>query len=186
LFTKHRTTHIFSQKGCKSSSVVSFNQLYISWGRTLKKKYSACVSLGPKPLAIIKMKLFENLPYILVTTSLIVPSSCKSCYWMKLWMEWITTKWKLNINGSICSIIVVVPNFKTNDQSPFSNLFQNVTPKFWTWIKDPTLKQGENVVTKVALTIRVTIRNLTLFVRSQCMNLYPLLTTSYDPYLFNI
>jgi hypothetical protein len=53
-------------------------------------------------------------------------------------------------------------------------------------MKDPTLRRGEKVVTKVAFTIRAIVKNLALYVRSQCMNLYPLPTTSYDPYLLNI
>jgi hypothetical protein len=48
---------------------------------------------------------------------------------MKLWMEWIITKWISSGNGSICWIIVVAPTLKTNEQSHFSNLFWNVTPK---------------------------------------------------------
>jgi hypothetical protein len=53
-------------------------------------------------------------------------------------------------------------------------------------MKDPTLKRGEKVVTKVALTVRAIVKNPALYVKSQCMNLYPFLTTSYDPYLFNV
>jgi hypothetical protein len=53
-------------------------------------------------------------------------------------------------------------------------------------MKDPTLRGGEKVVTKATPTIRVIVRNPTLYVRSQCMNLYPLPTTSYDPHLLNI
>jgi hypothetical protein len=53
-------------------------------------------------------------------------------------------------------------------------------------MKDPTLRQGEKVVTKVAPIVKVIVKNPTLSIRSQCMNLYPLLTTSYDPYLLSI
>jgi hypothetical protein len=155
-------------------------------GKTLFFKTNIYVSLGPKSLGTIKIKLFEDLPYIPVTISSIVPSSYKSCHWMKFWMERVTTKWKASENGSIWSIIMVAPTLKTNDQSPFSNLFWNVTIKFWTWMKDPTLRQGEKVVTKVAPIVKVIVNNLTLSIKSQCMNLYPLPTTSYDPYLLSI
>jgi hypothetical protein len=80
------------------------------------------------------------------------------------------------MNGSICLIIVVASTLKTNDQSPFSSLFQNVNPKLWTQMKEPTLKRGEKVNINATPTIRVTIKNLALFGRSQCMNLYSLLT----------
>jgi len=53
-------------------------------------------------------------------------------------------------------------------------------------MKDPTLRQGEKVVTKVAPIVKVIVNNLTLSIKSQCMNLYPLPTTSYDPYLLSI
>ncbi len=53
-------------------------------------------------------------------------------------------------------------------------------------MKDPTVREGEKVVTKATPTVKVIVRNPTLYVRSQCMNLYTLPTTSYDPYLFNI
>jgi hypothetical protein len=45
-------------------------------------------------------------------------------------------------------------------------LFENVTPMFCTWMKYPTFRWGEKVVTKVAPTIKVTIKNSILFVRS--------------------
>jgi hypothetical protein len=54
---------------------------------------------------------------------------------------------------------MVAPTFKTNDQSPFLNLFQNVTTKFWIRMKKPTLRQGEKVVTKAIPTLS-TIRIL--------------------------
>ncbi len=52
-------------------------------GKTLFLKTNTYVSLGPKSLGTIKIKLFEDLPYIPVTISSIVPSSYESCHWMK-------------------------------------------------------------------------------------------------------
>jgi hypothetical protein len=49
-------------------------------------------------------------------------------------------------------------------------------------MKKPTLRLCEKVDTNAIPTIRVTIRNPTLFVRTQCMNLYPLLAGHQNAY----
>jgi hypothetical protein len=47
-------------------------------------------------------------------------------------------------------------------------------------MNDPTLRQGEKVVTNATPIVKVTIMNPILSIKSQCMNLYPFLTMSYD------
>jgi hypothetical protein len=54
-------------------------------------------------------------------------------------MECVGTKHKLTENGSICSMTVVAPTFKTSSQSPFSNLFLKITPKLIIYMYDPTI-----------------------------------------------
>lgn len=75
-------------------------------------------------------------------------------------------------------ITVVVPTLNTNPQSPISNLFQNITPKFAICIYDPTLSWGERVVAKVEPTVKVIVKYPETSVRSQCMYLKPLPATS--------
>jgi hypothetical protein len=60
-------------------------------------------------------------------------------------------KHKLMRNGSIGSIDVIPPTLNTKHQSPSSNLFQKVTPKFITRMYKPTLSCGKKVVTKAKL-----------------------------------
>jgi hypothetical protein len=90
----------------------------------------------------------------------------------------MATKHKLTGNGSIGSIDVVPPTFNTKLQSPFSNLFQKVIPKFVSRIYNPTLSHGKKVVTKVKPTIKVIVKYLNTSIRTQCIYLKLLLTTS--------
>jgi hypothetical protein len=92
--------------------------------------------------------------------------------------DMMTTKHKLVGNGSIGSINVVPPTFNTKPQSPFSNLFQMVTPKFVTRMYNPTLSRAKKVVTKAKPTIKVIVRYLNTLIRSQCIYLKLLLATS--------
>jgi hypothetical protein len=43
MLTKQKTTNILKQKGCRSSNVLSFNQLYILWVELWKKIQHMCV-----------------------------------------------------------------------------------------------------------------------------------------------
>jgi hypothetical protein len=90
----------------------------------------------------------------------------------------MATKYKLVGNGSIGSINVVPPTFNTKLQSPFSNLFQKVTPKFVTHMYNPTLSRGKKVVTKAKPTIKMIVRYLNTSTRSQCIYLKLLLAKS--------
>jgi hypothetical protein len=85
---------------------------------------------------------------------------------MKMWMECVGTKHKLIENGSICSMKVVAPTFKTSSQSPFSNLFLKITPKLIIYMYDPTIKWREKVVTKVEPIIKVMVKCFETSVKS--------------------
>jgi hypothetical protein len=67
----------------------------------------------------------------------------------------MATKHKLMRNGSIGCITIVAPTLNTKPQSPFSNLFWKVTPKFVTHMYNPTLSHGKKMVTKAEPTIKV-------------------------------
>jgi len=90
----------------------------------------------------------------------------------------MATKHKLVGNGSIGSINVVPQTFNTKPQSPFSKLFQKVTPKFVTRMYNPTLSRGKKVVTKTKPTIKVIVRHLNTSIKSQCIYLKLFLATS--------
>ncbi len=114
-----------------------------------------CVTYYFNPLATTKMKVSVNLPYIPVITISRVPSCSRFDIYLKFWMARVATKYKFMRNGSIGFITVVAPTLNTKPQSPFSNLFWKVTPKFITRMYNPTLSHGGKVVTKAEPTIKV-------------------------------
>lgn len=94
LFTKNIMANILSQIGCNSSNGVSFNQLYILWIELWKKKICMCVT-RPQTINNNQNETLSRLATYPSAISSIVSSFCKPCRWMKVWMEWVTTKTKI-------------------------------------------------------------------------------------------
>jgi hypothetical protein len=115
-----------------------------------------------------------------------VPNFSKFALYLKSRIECVGIKHRQIGKGLIYLIIIIAPTFKTNSQSPLSNLFLKVTPKLSTHMKDVTFKQGEKVETKLDPTFRIIVKYPIGSIKSQWIYLNPLPRRSIDPYLLTI